>query len=665
MSSERPLSLFSAVRAVVALTVLFAAAPARAGSPDVLPFVKQARLQANGLTLNRLAISTSDPALAGEAAFLREQLAEGGCHEGGAAATIRLELVPLDLPERGSRYARQIQDQAYRLRLADDVALVQGRTPAAVFYGVQTLLQLVDEEGRLPAGEILDLPDLAFRGIMIDPARANENADYYRRLIRFCARYKLNRLHVHLTDDQNVCLYHEDYAPLLHPHAWRAEQLAPLVTLARRHHIELVPEIESLGHARVFLRHPDFRSILHQTTREVAADGWTGTARAGYTNVLCPASPLTYEYLEKIYARAARSFDCPELHIGCDEVDVTSCARCAAAFPGLSHAGWFTQHVLRCRQLLAAHERRLALWGDMLLQHREIAASLPAAGTIIYDWHYGADVSNQSVLFFKQHDFEVVACPALMCWPRMILPAKSNYLNIGRFTAIARQHDLRGVNTTIWIPTRYLSDALWPGIGYAAVHAWSGSDWNEDAFYRRFAADYFGSPAGDTFAAAWQLLAAVDWPLGSFQASCWHDEASLARAAALADTRTGAEARQYLTDLKRARGSLAAVQPGVNRAQIEFQALARSAAVLEYVLQHFLASARVARDGQPDTEFLRHLDAGCVEALDWIESDWNRNRFADDPDKADRNRTGQHLLDHFRRMHAYHQERLSAAAGER
>ena len=92
---------------------------------------------------------------------------------------------------------------------------------------------------------------------------------------------------------------------------------------------------------RVFLRHPDFRNILHQTTKDKPAGSWSGTEVAGYTNVLCPASDKTYAYLEAMYARAAESFPYPELHIGCDEVDLTTCARCAARFPGVSHADWF------------------------------------------------------------------------------------------------------------------------------------------------------------------------------------------------------------------------------------------------------------------------------------------------------------------------------------
>ena len=122
----------------------------------------------------------------------------------------------------------------------------------------------------------------------------------------------------------------------------------------------------------------------------------------------------------------------------------------------------------------------------MLLHHRDIIDRIPTAGTLIYDWHYRADVSDESVKFFKEHGFEVVGCPALVCAPHMILPSDQNYTNIRRFAEIARAQDILGIDTTIWIPTRYLSDALWPGIAYAAVHSWARSNWDEPAFYRSF-----------------------------------------------------------------------------------------------------------------------------------------------------------------------------------
>ncbi len=649
------------------LTLVFALTgfAAAAGDSAAVPFVKQWRPDTGHVRVDRVAIGPARAELANEAGILRECLDQHQVLVGDDGPTIQLDMATVEFPHSASAYASSIQDQGYRIRISASGVLIQGRTPAGVFYGIQTLRQFIDKDGDLPCGEIIDWPDLAYRGIMVDPARANENADYYERLIRFCGRRKINRLHMHLTDDQNVCLYNEEYGALLHPQAWRVEQLRPLVLLARRHHIELIPEIESLGHARVFLRHPEARDILHQTTENKPAGSWTGTDQPGYTNVLCPASAKTYEYLKKMYARAADSFPYPELHIGCDEVDMTACARCEARFPGISHADWFLKHVLRCRDLAAGHDRRTALWGDMLLQHRRIAERLPRTGVVIYDWHYGPNVSEDSLIYFKQLGFEVVACPALMCYPHMILPSEARYENIRRFADIARVHDARGVNTTIWIPTRYMSDVLWPGIAYAAAYAWAGSNWDEAAFYRGFAREQFDSAQGAELAGAWQELCRIDWPLKQFKTSCWIDDETLAAAQEEAGGALGAAALRHLSALEHVRGRFERIRADIKRNRVAWDAIEHSADILAYTLQHFMASAEVRRDGRLNQTLLRELDSGCVQAIEWLEADWNRNRFADDPYKADLNHTGQHLLHRFRQMHAFHQRLLKQAAEER
>ncbi|HRX84720.1 MAG TPA: family 20 glycosylhydrolase, partial [Phycisphaerae bacterium] len=343
------------------------------GRADVtpIPFVKQMQTQSGRLPFAAVTVAPAGADLAAEVETLRSLLAERGIAEEAGGAAVRLELADVEFPKSDARYRAEIEKQGYRLTVSAAGVTVQARTPVGVFYGLQTLIQLVDADQTLPYVEVLDWPDLAIRAIMVDAARANENFAYYARVLRFCAHYKINRLHLHLTDDENASLYLAGYPSIMHPHAWHAEQLAPLVKLAAELHIELVPEIESLGHARLFTRHPDAAEFLHQTTDEKPKKSWAGTALRGLTNVLCPASDRALAYLDAMYAQVARIFPAKEIHIGCDEVDMTECARCRAKFGDISHGEWFLRHFLRCRALAQKYGRTVGLWGDVLLHHRE------------------------------------------------------------------------------------------------------------------------------------------------------------------------------------------------------------------------------------------------------------------------------------------------------
>ncbi|UCG15967.1 MAG: beta-N-acetylhexosaminidase [Phycisphaerales bacterium] len=663
-AGRRQSPLFFWLGSILVMVMVAGTAQSADGSGRPVPFVKEWKQGGGSVTLATASITTAGDELNNEAMFLKTSLAELDIPVADGGVPIRLEIASVTFPPRESAYRESIEAQGYRLTIDSKEIVLQARTSAGVFYGIQTLLQLLGAEKTLATVKILDYPDLSKRRIMIDSARQNENAEYYKRLIRFLARHKINGLHWHLSDDQNVALYHEDYLSLMDPHAWRPEQVREMVAYAKRHHIELIPEIESLGHARVFVRHPEYRDILHQTTFDKPTKSWAGTNIPGFTNVLCPASEKTYTYLEKMYDRVADTFPYPETHVGCDEVEMTTCARCDAKFPGISRPDWFRKHLLQCIALASKGGRKVSMWGDMLLHHPETVDGLPVKDVLIYDWHYTRKVSPESAAFFKKCGFEVIACPALMCHPRMIVPDDEQYENIQCFAKIARDLDLLGLDTTIWLPTRYMSDVIWPGVAYAATHAWSGSNWDEGNFYRRFAVDFFASPEGTAFGEQWKDLYTMNWWLRDFYPSCWMDEESLEQACERVPQRREA-VRGYLERLERIQKALAGLAGSVKANHLPWQVIERSVAVRAYTMRHLLAAPEVRKDGQWNKGLIKSLDDACKECLAWIEEDWDRNRFADDPNKDGAFMTTQHLLYRFRQMHAFHQKVLNQPAEQK
>lgn len=640
---------------VFPLVIMFATALQAADQlPSPIPLVKQCTLGAESVRFTSIRIVADPNELARAVAALRSGLADLRLPVADDGIPLRLVVGPVEFPPLTSDYRMEIERQGYRLRCGPREILIQAPTPQGVFYGIQTLLQLLDAGPLLRESDILDWPDLACRMVMIDSARQNENGDYYRRLIDFLARYKVNYLHWHLTDDEILSLYHEDYAALMHPHAWRVEEIRALVEFARQRYIEVMPEIESLGHARVFARLPDCREILHQTTFDKPSRTWAGTRMPGYTNVLCPASEKTYQYLDRMYARAAEAFPYRTLHVGCDEVEATQCARCEQAFPGVSYAEWMARHLLHCRGLVARHDRKMAMWGDMLLHHREVVEQLPRDSVVIYDWQYRREVARDSAAFFKEQGFEVIGCPALFCHPRMILPDDENFDNIAAFARVARELDLHGLDTTIWTPTRYMSDVLWPGIAFAAAQSWCGSNFDEDAFYAGLVRDFFGLSDGRAFARAWCDACRMRWHLDEFYAACWIDEQSLGDAVELLIQREAA-VRGLRARLANAEKELDRLSDGVSRNHVAWAALQQSIVIRVYTMEHLLAVRDVRKDGAWNTQLVRDLDVGCAAALKWIEDNWDRNRFADDANKDGAYLPEQNLIRRFRQMHAFHQ----------
>jgi N-acetyl-beta-hexosaminidase len=558
---------------------------------------------------------------------------------------VRLSIGPVEV-ETASRHADMIREQAYRIVVDESGIQVTGVSSQGLYYGVRTLEQLIDDKV-IGYQEIVDWPDLPIRMLMVDLARQNENQEYYGRVIEFAGRYKINAILCHLTDDQTSALFHHEYSPLMHEEAWLPEDVFNLAHLASTHHIELIPEIESLGHSRMFERMPGFEEYLHQTRSDRPDQSWMGTDIPGYTNVLCPASPKAIGYLEAMYDRAAELFPHPWLHVGFDEVDMAECARCMEKFGEQTHDEWLATALRQAIDIAKKNDRTAALWGDMLLSHKAVVDSLSPDEVIIFDWYYRPDVTDDSSSYFAQRGFEVIACPALVAAPHMVIPDHRNYENIAKFTAIAREQDLLGVNTTIWVPTRYMSDVLWTGIAFAASHAWGGSNQSDEQFAAAFLHDHFGSQEGAAFHAAWSELAAVEWYRPDFYAAMWIDDDSRAAAVEIAAKRQK-ELEEKLATLERIGAELRRIGTTVKRNDMDWKALEEAVAITAFSMRLLQAAPTITED----PALLAGLAMECVRLSAMIEADWDKNRFADDPGKDGRFLANQHLLHRFRLVKA-------------
>ncbi len=637
--------------ACIAAAVLLAL-PANAAMP--VPPPKRMDVSPEVLDLRTVELTWAD-AFAREAGLLERSLRDAGTEIAQGGTPVALVQESPDFPPLESRHRDEILRQGYGISIGDGGVVLRAADSQGMFYAVRTFEQLLDGTGVRHA-RILDWPDIPLRMIMIDPARQNENMDYYRRVIDFAADYGINAVLCHLTDDQTSALFHEDYPALMHEHAWTPEEVRALVAYAKERHIDLIPEIESLGHSRMFTRMEDYGRYLHQTIENLPDQSWMGTDIEGYTNVLCPASDAAAEYLDAMYGRASETFGHSWIHIGFDEVDMTECARCIAKYGGQSPGEWMSAALVQAGGLVAKHGAKTALWGDMLLAHPEVMESLSPDDTIVFDWHYGETVDPSSVAFFADRGFQVVASPALACAPHMNMPDVHNYRNIANFARIARENDLLGINTTVWVPVRYMSDAMWTGIAFAAAHSWGGSGMDDREFAAGFAKDYFGTDMGDAFHGVWNSLAETVWHRNDFNTACWIDEESLeeakdvalAREAELLATRDAIDAVLLEID---------AITPSVSRHREEWRRFGDSARVLRYNLEHLLAAPRVG--GADTDETVAALDAQCTDLIAAIERDWDRNRFSGDPGKEGRFLQNQHLLFRFRQMHDFHQRILT------
>lgn len=231
------------------------------------------------------------------------------------------------------------QTEAYKLKVTAHAASITGQ-PQGVFYGAQSLLQLIHDDGKLSVAAVTidDQPAFAYRGLMLDVGRHFFEVSEIKKILDAMASLKLNRFHWHLTDDQGWRLEIRKYPKLTSISAWRdstiiggygdfkpfiydgkrsggfytQEQAREVVKYAAERNIEVIPEIEMPGHCTAVLAaYPE----LGNDTGRYHVPGYWGVHHTIYN----PGEP-TFKFLEDVLTEVMAIFPGKYIHIGGDEV---------------------------------------------------------------------------------------------------------------------------------------------------------------------------------------------------------------------------------------------------------------------------------------------------------------------------------------------------------
>ncbi|WP_316838827.1 beta-N-acetylhexosaminidase [Pedobacter gandavensis] len=198
----------------------------------------------------------------------------------------------------------EFKEEAYRLSISPTKIVIKGLRKKGVFYGIQTLKQLIDADKKAGSCEILDWPAFSWRGYMVDVGRNFQSVAMLKQQIDVMAAYKLNIFHFHATEDIAWRLESKLYPQLTAPETmlrnkgdfYSVAQMKDLIAYCKERHITLVPEIDMPGHSDAFKR---------AMKTEMQSD--TGL------NIV---KNLIREFI--------KTYNLPYLHIGADEVKITN-----------------------------------------------------------------------------------------------------------------------------------------------------------------------------------------------------------------------------------------------------------------------------------------------------------------------------------------------------
>jgi hypothetical protein len=469
------------------------------------------------------------------------------------------------------------------------------------------------------------------RGLMVDQSRQIERPKFYFDLLDHMARWGMNTLWWHFADDQGFHLKLDSHPEIASPYAFTKSQMQAFIDKAGMLGIDVVPEVEALGHTRYITALPQYAHLC---------DG-----DPTLYNAICPSHPQTMPLLEEIIREVASIFPSQYLHAGLDEVSVAGCPRCGRKNKGQAHWWGYAQHTLAIHKVVRDCGKRMILWADHVEKAPAMLDVLPK-DIILAQWQY-TDIRPDAFERAAKAGFESIAAPAMSHWWDLVHANAQNFQNVDDMASIAAgDPKTLGVVNTWWISWRGLRDAYLPAIFHTGKRLQSKSSIDTVATMREYVKDMFDltDPAvGMAIATLHQRVLQGEREM----AQTWATPADMHVAAMLAGE---ADFADSLTAVEQAKGVLEAAAPKVQRHKAEFKSLVLAADVDYFGLQHAASARELYRlllaaeirwhrgaSPQPERQEIVKLLAGRLRQAERIvrlvEKDWDRTRYADDPKK--------------------------------
>ncbi|KKO46429.1 beta-N-acetylhexosaminidase [Arsukibacterium ikkense] len=460
----------------------------------IIPMPQQLQQHSGQTQLHQQWQLSAPAALLHEGQYLQQQLAPYFTLRqpdslNSAAPQLRLALAST---------AAALQPESYQLTISEQRITITGADAAGVFYGIQSLLALLPVSPapvvELPQLSISDQPRYRWRGMHYDMARNFHGLDVTLRLIEHMARYKLNKLHLHLTEDEGWRLQIPGLPELTELGAFRCfdlteqhclltqlgtgpqrsgsgngyfsrEQFIQLLRHARAHHIEVIPEIDLPGHARAAIKAMEARyqrlslaeqpQLASQYLLSEAADTSDYLTVQNYNdNSVNVCLDSSYQFIDRVISELQQMYrdagaELRLFHMGGDEVAAGSWQGSPACQQLIAQpdnnvnsvADLKPYFIKRVAQLTAKRGLALAAWEDGLMaspqqpfarEQFQNPQVVVNAWDNIWEWGYG-----DRAYLFANAGYDVVQSPGTNLYfdhPQEAHPAERGYYWATRFT---------------------------------------------------------------------------------------------------------------------------------------------------------------------------------------------------------------------------------------
>ncbi len=374
----------------------------------------------------------------------------------------------------------RLGEEGYALLIRAKQIVLAAKNKTGLFYGVQTLKQLLrgyPAENTVPQLKIVDWPSLKYRAVMDDISRGPvPTLAFLKSQVRRFSELKINMMNYyveHVVSTQS----HGGFAPAdgsISIREWKE-----LADYADAHHIELVGSFQSLGHFSKILSHPRYRE-LGQTHR-----------------MLIPGDPKSTGFIKDVIKEMLPAFNSGFFNVFGDEAWDLVRGRSGKLPDSISIGRLYANHMLPIYKALKQQGKRMMLTADMPIQYPEIFEIIPK-DVMMLTWDYGARESFADWIDpVKKAGFEFLVCPGVLNSNRLMPDFDMTVANIRNFVNEGKDKGAAGVFNTVWDDGgRHFFSKDWYGVAYGADQSWNPNRLPTAQFDKRFDRAVYGDESG-------------------------------------------------------------------------------------------------------------------------------------------------------------------------
>jgi hexosaminidase len=364
--------------------------------------------------------------------------------------------------------------EAYELKVTPSGVMIRARSSAGIFYGAETLRQLVEgggEQAVLPEVDIRDWPSLVYRGTMVDMSHGPlPTVAEIERQLEFLARWKANQYYFYSEDSIELKGF-----PLINPEGrYTQGQVRAIIAYARERHIDVIPCLELYGH-----QHDLFR-----------VERYANLSDLSHGTEFDPRNPDVMKLLADWIGQFAKLFPGPFVHIGFDE---TFQIQMAVKEGGTSSTPTklFVDQLNDVARLFEQRGKRIMAWADIMVKYPDIVSQLPA-GIIAVPWQYHWQPKDPEYQHYLRpltaERIPHIIATGVTSWNQIAPDFDRTFENIDTFLAAGRKSHAIGLMNTIWTDDgQMLMRTVWPGIAYGAAAPWQTDPVDKATFFSDYA----------------------------------------------------------------------------------------------------------------------------------------------------------------------------------